>query len=91
MATTFYFPEGPVAAQADDDDQLFRPAASPGGGGEQKGMNRLYGHWQTGAWAPEPASGGRVPKNERGQVDVPPFALALPRGTLTTDHVRVVD
>ena len=67
--------------QADDDDQLFRPAAADGGnGGEQKGMNRLYGHWQTLPWAPEPATDGRVPKNERGQVDVPPFALALPQG-----------
>ncbi len=43
-------------------------------------MNRLYGHWQTEAWAPKPATGGHVPKNERGQVDVPPFALALPEG-----------
>ena len=43
-------------------------------------MNRLYGEWQTAAWAPPQATGGRVPKNDRGQVDVPPFALALPQG-----------
>ena len=49
-------------------------------------MNRLYGHWQTAAWAPPQATNGRVPKNERGQVDVPPFALTLPQGA--TDAVR---
>ncbi len=72
--------EETLLAQADDDDHLFRPA--PAAPGEQKGMNRLYGHWQTAEWAPPQATGGRVPKNERGQVDVPPFAKTLPQGKL---------
>ncbi len=42
---------------------------------------RLYGMWQTEAWAPPGASRGRVPRNERGNVEVPPFASALPAGT----------
>ena len=72
--------EASLLPQADDDENLFRPA--PAAPGEQKGMNRLYGHWQTAEWAPPQATGGRVPKNERGQVDVPPFAKTLPQGEL---------
>lgn len=45
----------------------------------------LYGHWQTEPWQPPAAAGGRVPRNERGNVEVPPFARALPPGTA---HLR---
>jgi hypothetical protein len=34
----------------------------------------LYGAWQTQEARPAMASGGRVPRNERGNVEVPPFA-----------------
>ena len=43
---------------------------------------RLYGRWQTRAWAAPVATGGIVPKNERGNVHVPPFAPALPEVSL---------
>ena len=45
----------------------------------------LYGFWQTEPWQPPAASGGRVPRNERGNVEVPPFAKGLPPGTA---HLR---
>ena len=45
-----------------------------------EGVTRLYGEWQTAAWAPPAARGGVVPKNERGNVNVPPYAQALPAG-----------
>lgn len=42
----------------------------------------LYGFWQTDPWQPPKAEGGVVPKNERGNVECPPFAKALPQGTV---------
>jgi xeroderma pigmentosum group C-complementing protein len=44
-------------------------------------MTSLYGFWQTEPWEPPAAADGRVPRNERGNVEVPPFAKALPKGT----------
>lgn len=38
----------------------------------------LYGLWQTQGWQAPVATDGVVPKNERGNVQVPPFAAALP-------------
>lgn len=35
---------------------------------------KLYGPWQTQEAHPIVASGGRVPRNERGNVEVPPFS-----------------
>jgi hypothetical protein len=49
-------------------------------GAAGEGVTRLYGEWQTVAWAPPAARDGVVPKNERGNVNVPPFAQALPAG-----------
>ena len=49
----------------------------------------LYGLWQTEAWMPPAAKDGVVPKNERGNVEVPPFAKALPGGTVHVDAPRV--
>lgn len=62
----------------DEDGEMFKPkgAAAP----SEMGMNRIYGVWQTRPWAAPAARGGQVPKNERGQVDCPPFSLALPEG-----------
>lgn len=46
---------------------------------------KLYGYWQTDPWVPPAAVDGKVPKNERGNVEVPPFAKALPAGV--TRHI----
>lgn len=54
-------------------------------GSPADGVTRLYGEWQTVAWAPPAARDGQVPKNERGNVNVPPYAQALPAGTV---HLR---
>lgn len=48
----------------------------------------LYGPWQTRPWAPPAACDGIVPRNERGNVEVPPFAAALPEGTVHIDLPR---
>lgn len=45
-------------------------------------MTKLYGEWQTDAYELPTASGGIVPKNERGNVEAPPFVNALPGGTV---------
>jgi len=60
----------PAAAAADDGDQ-----------GPEKGdnMQRLYGLWQTEPFVRR-AEDGKVPKNDRGNIEVPPFAKALPLG-----------
>lgn len=55
-----------------------QPAPPPGA---EAPTTALYGHWQTEPWEPPAAEGGRVPRNERGNVEAPPFAKALPRGT----------
>lgn len=49
-------------------------------GAPTEGVTKLYGEWQTVAWAPPAAKDGVVPKNERGNVNVPPYAQALPAG-----------
>ena len=49
-------------------------------GAPGEGVTRLYGEWQTAVWAPPAARDGVVPKNERGNVNVPPYAQALPAG-----------
>ena len=43
------------------------------------------GAHQTDPWQPPAAKDGQVPKNERGNVEVPPFASALPGGCV---HLR---
>lgn len=52
-----------------------------GNGPKSENVSAFYGEWQTREWAPPPAVGGNVPKNERGNVEVPPFASSLPAGT----------
>lgn len=49
-------------------------------GKSTEGVTRLYGEWQTTAWAPPAAVDGTVPRNERGNVNVPPYATQLPAG-----------
>ena len=51
-------------------------------GGVNEDMSKFYGFWQTKEWCPPSASGGKVPKNDRGNVEVPPLAAALPTGTV---------
>jgi xeroderma pigmentosum group C-complementing protein len=46
----------------------------------------MFGEWQTEEWTPPAAQNGRVPRNEHGNVEVPPFAKALPVGTV---HLRM--
>ncbi|KAK9858829.1 hypothetical protein WJX84_000716 [Apatococcus fuscideae] len=55
----------------------------------EEGMTKLYGQWQTRVWAAPIASGGLVPKNERGNVHAPPFASALPVGTVHLQMPRL--
>ena len=64
-------------------------AVPPASGGENDNnddgegeMSNFYGIWQTQAWVPPAAVGGIVPKNDRGNVEVPPLAAALPAGTV---------
>ena len=45
-------------------------------------LSSFYGQWQTKEWKPQAAANGRVPRNERGNVEVPPFTAALPEGTV---------
>lgn len=68
----------PQVEDDDGDGELFKPQAAAAA--SEAGMNRMYGVWQTRPWAPPAARGGQVPKNERGQVDCPPYSLALPEG-----------
>ena len=46
-------------------------------------LSSFYGQWQTKEWKPQAAANGRVPRNERGNVEVPPFTAALPEGTVS--------
>ncbi|CAG9465187.1 unnamed protein product [Pedinophyceae sp. YPF-701] len=41
----------------------------------------VYGEWQTRAWVPAPVVDGRVPRNDRGNVECPPLVPLLPAGT----------
>lgn len=50
--------------------------------GEEGPQSILYGIWQTDEMQFQRAEGGIVPKDERGQVDCPPFASRLPEGTV---------
>ena len=45
-------------------------------------LSSFYGPWQTKAWKAQAAANGRVPRNERGNVEVPPFTSAMPEGTV---------
>ncbi len=48
-------------------------------------MSRYYAEWQTGPWCPPAAKDGKVPKNDRGNVEVPPFAFQMPSGAVHVD------
>lgn len=54
-------------------------------GGSQL-MSGYYAEWQTVPWTPPPAADGKVPKNDRGNIEAPPFAAELPKGTV---HVQL--
>ena len=63
----------------DDEEDPFRPKdkAADGKKGDE-GVTKLYGAWQTVEWVAPRAENGRVPKNERGNVMVPPLAFSVP-------------
>jgi xeroderma pigmentosum group C-complementing protein len=50
-----------------------------GGEGDSSMMQQLYGLWQTDAFLRR-AVDGKVPRNERGNVEVPPLTKAMPLG-----------
>jgi xeroderma pigmentosum group C-complementing protein len=52
---------------------------------KEEKMTELYGKWQTNPWQPPCAVDGKVPKNERGQVDVW-SEKCIPPGTV---HLRL--
>lgn len=54
------------------------------GGADEQLQQLLYGLWQTEPWSPPPAVGGIVPRNEHGNVEVPPLTCALPAGKYTS-------
>ena len=54
-------------------------------GTNDQAMSRYYAEWQTEPWCPPAAKDGKVPKNDRGNVEVPPFAFQLPPGTVHVD------
>lgn len=66
-----------------DADGELPAAAAAGGEGAAAALQQLYGLWQTEPWEPPPAVDGKVPRNEHGNVEVPPFALQLPKGNVT--------
>jgi xeroderma pigmentosum group C-complementing protein len=49
------------------------------GGAGDSSMQQLYGLWQTDAFVRR-AVDGKVPRNERGNVEVPPLAKSMPVG-----------
>lgn len=71
----------PTAPQAAGSTPAAAAAAADGDQGPEKddNMQRLYGLWQTEAFVRR-AEDGKVPKNDRGNIEVPPFAKALPLG-----------
>lgn len=54
-------------------------------GTNDQAMSRYYAEWQTEPWCPPAAKDGKVPKNDRGNVEVPPFAFQMPPGTVHVD------
>jgi xeroderma pigmentosum group C-complementing protein len=50
-----------------------------GSGAVDSNMQQLYGLWQTDAFVRR-AVDGKVPRNQRGNVEVPPLAKSLPEG-----------
>ena len=56
--------------------------------GAPQQLLQLYGLWQTEEYEPPAAENGVVPRNERGNVEAPPFAKSLPRGTVHLDLPR---
>jgi hypothetical protein len=86
---------GSTAAAADPEEDPTAAAAAPaaaagGQAGDKEGseavdssMQQLYGLWQTDAFVRR-AVDGKVPCNQRGNVEVPPLAKDLPIGELTS-------
>lgn len=73
------------AGGLDDDDEEGLKAAgtsTAAASSIEQPITKLYGFWQTEAWEAPVAVDGIVPKNERGNVEVPPLAQALPVGTV---------
>lgn len=48
---------------------------------EQEEKTELYGYWQTEPWKQAIAKDGIVPRNEYGNVEIPPLVKALPQNT----------
>jgi len=63
----------------DRDDNEEQADGNDEGDGEVV-MTQLYGDWQTRELILKGAENGKVPRNERGNVEVPPFAHAMPPG-----------
>lgn len=68
LCVQFAVPGSTMGAANDDDKE--------GDGG----VTKLYGDWQTREWSMPAAQNGCVPKTERGNVNVPPYATNLPEG-----------
>lgn len=54
--------------------------------GPQGRTTEVYGIWQTQPWAPPTAKNGIVPRNDYGNVEVPPLTSILPLGTV---HIEI--
>lgn len=66
----------------EEEDLAEMMGGRPAEGEEAAEKTKLYGDWQTEPYELPTAENGIVPKNERGQVDCPPFSHALPPGTV---------
>eukprot|EP00210_Caulerpa_lentillifera_P007977 g7616.t1 len=56
-------------------DELVRPSE------EEEEKTELYGYWQTEPWKCAVAENGIVPKNQFGNVEIPPMVKSLPENT----------
>ena len=79
---------GSTAMEEEDEEEAYINMCSDLSTAEYQARetSAYYGLWQTKSWKPPPAVGGIVPKNERGNVEVPPFASELPEGTV---HIQL--
>ena len=56
---------------------------------ESQAMSQLYGFWQTDEWRPPPCVDGKIPKNERGNIDFFKPELQLPHGAQHLGYPRI--
>ena len=72
-ATTLYPEPTPDRARHAQGEADFQGLAAA-----DPNATKLYGLWQTVPYNAPAALDGKVPKNERGNVQVPPFVTAMP-------------